>query len=240
MLNLLIANKNLQNLQDLSNYIAQYLPDIRIAFLAKNGQEVIDALHKYHFDIILIDQNLPIYDGLELLEKIPALERNRYKKSIIFLSPDAKLITKLKENDLVFDTILNTFSISSIISSLKKLISNKQNYIETSYVKTKIISELQNIGYNLAHYGTHYLAEAILLIITLKYDSTNLNKTVYPRLSEIYNKNLDNIKTCIIIATNAAYENMDKHILKNYLRVPDTIKPTAKIVINSIIKKLKQ
>lgn len=240
MLNLLIANKNLQNLQDLSNYIAQYMPDIRVSFWAKNGEEVINTLYQYHYDIILMEQKLPIYNGLEVLEKMPEFKKGHYKKSIIFLVPDQKMIVKLKSNNLIFDTILCTDSISSIISSLKKLVTNKKEYTENSYIKTKIINELQSIGFNLAHYGTHYLAEAILLITTFKYDAINLNKTIYPKLSTIYNKNINNIKTSIIIATNAAYENMDKYILKNYLRVPDTIKPTAKIIINSIVKKLNQ
>jgi len=238
MLNLLIANKNLQNLQDLLNYISQYIPDIRVSYLAKNGKEVIDALYQYNYDIILLDFNLPEYNGLEILEKIDEFQKNRYKNSIIFLSNDPELITNLKSNELIYNSFLNTSALSTIIAGLKKMVASKQKVAETSYIKDKIVTELQNIGYNLSHHGTHYLAETILLISYYKYDSENLNKNVYPKIAETFNKTLNNVKTNIIHATDAAYDNMDKHILKNYLKMPDTIKPTAKMVINAILKKL--
>ena len=239
MLNLLIANRNLQNLQDLLNYISLYIPDVRISYLAKNGREAIHALYDYHYDMVLIDYKLQFYDGLDILEKLPIAKQNEYKNSIIFLSNDITLAKNLKSHSMIFDSFLNTESFSVIISSLKKLVEVKQNNANTTYIKTKIINELQMIGYNLAHNGTHYIAESILLITTLNYDAENLSKNIYPKVSQIYHKSLNNIKTNIITATDAAYENMNKIILKKHLQIPDNIKPTAKMIINAIVHKLK-
>lgn len=239
MLNLLIANKNLQNLQDLLNYISLYIPDIRISYLAKDGREALHALNDRHYDIVLIDYKLPIYDGLDILEKLPLSKQNEYKNSIIFLTSDITLAKNIKSHNLIFDSFLNTESFSIIISSLKKLVEIKQNNANTAYIKTKIINELQTIGYNLSHNGTHYIAESVLLIATLNYDAENLSKNIYPKVSQIYNKSLNNIKTNIITATDAAYKNIDKIVLKKYLRIPDNIKPTAKMVINAVLQKIK-
>lgn len=239
MLNLLIANKNLQNLQDLLNYISLYIPDIRISYLAKTGREAIYALNDHHYDIVLIDYKLPIYDGLDILQKLTIAKQDQYKKSIIFLTNDITLSKNILSHNMIFDSFLNTESFSVIISSLKKLVKSKQDNENNAYIKTKIINELQTIGYNLSHNGTHYIAESVLLIAAFNYDAENLSKNIYPKVSKIYNKSLNNIKTNIITATDAAYKNIDAIILKKYLKIPNNIKPTAKMVINAVLQKIK-
>ncbi len=238
MLNLLIANKKLQNSQDLLNSISQYIPNIRVAYLAKNGDEILRAIKRYHFDIIVSDYEFPDYNWNTITEKMSEYLQNKYAKSIIFLIEESTLLEDLNKNDLVFDSFFYDEFLSKIVDSLKKLIDTKKDSENTANVRVKIINELQNIGYNLSHNGTHYIAESVLLIAAFKYDSENLSKTVYPKVSQIYNKDLNNIKTNIITATDAAYKNMNKEIIKKYLKIPDNIKPTAKMVINTISKKL--
>ena len=77
MLNVLIANKNLHNLQTLQNCISQYMPDIRVGYIATNGKEVLDAINLHHYDIVLLDTNLPSLDGVNLLQKLSKIKTNR-------------------------------------------------------------------------------------------------------------------------------------------------------------------
>lgn len=47
---------------------------------AKNGQQVLDMLDKDHYDIILMDINMPVMDGMQCAKKIRALEDEKKSK----------------------------------------------------------------------------------------------------------------------------------------------------------------
>ena len=85
----------------------------------KNGQQVLDLLEKEHFDIILMDINMPIMDGMECSRNIRALsDPKKAAIPIIAITGNARnySIDEFKEagiNDylpkpLNFDTLVET------------------------------------------------------------------------------------------------------------------------------------
>lgn len=239
MLNLLIANKNLQNLQNLQNYISQYIPDIRIGYLATNGKDALNALNMHHYDIILMDTNLPGLDGLDILQKLSSIKQVEYNNSFIISSHSETIVKNLNKHKLVYQAFLNTESFSTIIGILQKNLNARTQDSQTTCIRNKIINELQMIGFNLAHKGTHYLAESVVLMATTERNNENLSKNIYPKVSKIFKKDLNNIKCNITSATEAACKNITDEILYNYFKLSGHIKPTTKMIIYSILKKLK-
>lgn len=239
MINLLIANRNLQNLQNLQNYISQYIPDIRIGYLATNGKDTLDALNKHHYDLVLLDNNLPDLDGLDILQRLPAIKQVEYNNSFIIYSHNENVVRNLNKHDLVYYSFLSSESFSMIIHILKKYVNSTSEDTEVTCIRNKIINELQNIGFNLAHKGTHYLAESVVLMATTEKNNENLSKNIYPKVSKIFNKDLNNIKCNITSATEAACKNITSDILYSYFRLSGNIKPTTKMIMYSVLKKLK-
>ncbi len=85
----------------------------------KNGQQVLDALQKDYFDIILMDINMPIMDGMECSRNVRALsDPQKAQIPIIAITGNAQnySIDEFKDagiNDylpkpLNFDTLVET------------------------------------------------------------------------------------------------------------------------------------
>jgi len=125
------------------------------------------------------------------------------------------------------------------LALLQKIVNEHKNIPDTTCIRNKIINELQTIGFNIAHKGTHYLAESVVLMATTEKNNENLSKYIYPKVSEIFKKDLNNIKCNITSATEAACKNITDDILKNYFKLSARIKPTTKMIIYTVLRRLK-
>lgn len=239
MLNVLIANKNLENLQNLQNYISQYIQDIRIGYVATNGKDTLDALKQHHYDIILMDTNLPKIDGYDILQRLSSIKQVNMKNSFVVLTSNENMIKNLNNHELVYKVFKSNESLSMIVHTMKQIVDNSKEKDNIACIRNKIINELQTIGFNLSHKGTHYLAESVLLMATTEKSNENLSKYIYPKVSKIFNKDLNNIKCNITSATEAACKNITDDILLNYFKLSTHIKPTTKMIIYAILKRLK-
>lgn len=238
MLNLLIANRNLQNLLNLQNCISQYIPDMRVGYLATNGKEVIEELNNHRYDIVLMDTNLPDLDGFDVLNKLPSINQIEYKKTFIVSTNSTTMIKNLNQHDLVFKAFNSKEEFGLIIHTLKQFMKAHEGEPEVTCIRNKIINELQAIHFNVSHKGTHYLAESIMLMATTEKNNENLSKYIYPKVSAIFGKKLNNIKCNITSATEAACRNLTDDTIKNYFKLSERIKPTTKMIIYSILRKI--
>ena len=238
MLNILIATKNLQNSQNLLNYISQEIAEARIGYVTTDGKEAIELLNKFHFNLAIIDTDLPGADVFTLLKKLSSIKEKSYAKSLIFLSSNSSIAQNLKRHPLVHSTYDNENTYAELIVSIKNTIKEQKNNNQEMLLKLKITKELQKVGFNLSHKGTHYLSETIYLISTKQGYAENLTRTIYPKISKSYNKNLNNIKCNITSATDAACRNIDEYILDKYFKLSAPIKLTTKMIIYSVLQKL--
>lgn len=104
----------------------------------------------------------------------------------------------------------------------------------------KIIDELIFIGYNIKHIGTLMMAECIKIIISSPNIEiiNDLENNVYTRIAENYNTNAKAVKANLVNATNYMYDMNDANRIKEYFGFYEDTKPTPKVVINTIIRKI--
>ena len=60
----------------------------------KNGQQVLDKMEKDGFDVIVMDINMPVMDGMQCAEKIRQRSDNKANTPIIVISGNAKNYTQ--------------------------------------------------------------------------------------------------------------------------------------------------
>ena len=92
----------------------------------KNGQQVLDLLNKEHFDIILMDINMPVMDGIECTRKIRAMDDpHNVSIPIVAITGNARNLTLEEYNEIGIDELLQKpLNFDQLVTLVKKYTSN--------------------------------------------------------------------------------------------------------------------
>lgn len=237
MLNMLIADDNIHFVKSIINNILIKNDKIRLVKVATDGKETLDIIRKQKIDILLLDLNMPIYSGLEIIDIIYTLELSCFP-NIIVISGDSKMLPELiKSQKVDYFLAKNTFGFIERLNFLLSEIIINNNSKNTNQF---ILSELNSLGLKIKLNGTKYLFESISYI----YNSNNyglidnLEKNVYAILAKKHNTTASNIKSNILKSINSMYISTDIEKNKKYFWFDDDIKPTPKLLIEVILNKL--
>ena len=85
--------------------------------VAKDGVEGINCFKNNKIDLIITDINMPIKDGIEMLEEIKKLNPNI--PCIVTSAYDVEVVSKLKSFD-IYEYMLKPFDIKELIIFSKK------------------------------------------------------------------------------------------------------------------------
>lgn len=227
LVNMLIADKNLNNVKNIINNVISKNKNIKLSKII-NSEGEMDELENY--DVMLLNTDL---DLSKILKNIKNIEN--YCNSILVITPNFKNVEDIIGNKMIYDYIIDGTNASEISYKISKMIETK----DKENKRKEIIKELKYIGYNLEYVGTNYLADTILEIYSSKDQMRdNLQKEIYPIISQKYNKTVHNIKCNINRATDCMYYECDSERLKKYFGFYDDAKPTAKIVAFTVLNKI--
>lgn len=237
MVNVLIADDNIDYAINLMNYINEDNSIVRVCNIAKDGKKTIDILNnENNIDIILLDYQMPIYNGQEVLEKMQ--NKGKYIDSCIIISGEIESVIKMRQCDLVHSILFKTLSMEDIKNRIMQLVEYKEDIRKTEDINNKILNELLFLNYNISLKGTKYLIDTIKYVYDNRDSLDNLEKFVYPKVSQKYNEKLCNIKCRIGKATMLMYYNCEIEKLKKYFNLDFDIKPKIKTVIDTIVRKI--
>lgn len=241
MLNMLIADDNIYYAKTLMNYINEVHDNVRVCNITVDGKETLEALNNNDkIDIFLLDLKMPIFTGIEILDKLDADKKIKYKKSCIVVSGEINMINKIIDNDIIYNYIHKSCDMYQILENIKYLVKDKIEINENEYIKSKISQELCRLHFNETYLGTKYLKESIYYIIKhMDKNFENLKKEVYPQIAIKYGKTIHNVKCNINSAVNAMYFDCESNQILEYFNFSKDVKPTTKLIINTIINKIK-
>lgn len=250
MLNMLVVEDNIYFAKLLINKIIQSNNNIRLCMIATDGEEALNIIKKREkIDVILLDLKIPKFSGIQILEFLEKTKKEEYKRSVIVVSGDMKMIEKIRNNSLVFNYISKTQVLDEVVKQVNE-ISDEKEFVRKKIQKLKeekikivkkINTELANLGYNIKYIGTGYLSDAIYLIYSFKNrKNIKLERDIYPIIARNNNTTANTVKCDIIRATNQIRNNIKSQEIKKYFGwfIDEKIRPKA--VMNVILKKLKQ
>ena len=239
MINILIADDNIFFAKQLMNCI-NINREVKVLCIAMTGSEALERLNDADdIDIFVLDLKMPVYNGLEVLEKINKDKKEKYKHSCIVLSGEIEYIQRLRENDMVIRCLYKGMEFNEIISKIMEEVKNKIQEKKSENFKNAIINQITYIGYNRAHLGTKYLIDVIhFMLLNKDYECDNLKKYIYPYIAIKNNTSVHNVKNNIERATNAMYYNCEHMRLKKYFNLQDEYKPNIKTIIYTILDKI--
>ncbi|MDR6562731.1 MULTISPECIES: response regulator [Arcicella] len=89
----------------------------------KNGQQVLDALEKEDFDIILLDINMPVMDGMECAKAVRSLkDEAKAKIPIIAITGNARNYSMEDFKEAGFDDMLaKPLNFDALVAQVKAL-----------------------------------------------------------------------------------------------------------------------
>jgi len=73
----------------------------------KNGEQVVQILEKEDFDVVLLDINMPIMDGIECVKSIRAnSDSKKSKVPVVAITGNARNMTEEEYKEVGFDQVL--------------------------------------------------------------------------------------------------------------------------------------
>ena len=111
--------------------ILGYEHDFNIAGEAKNGEEVLTLIKVYKPDVLLMDINMPIKSGLEVLRE---LRHEAFPVRVILLTVESDKKTILEAIEIGADGyILKGSNTAELVDGIRR-VCNDENYIDKSLV----------------------------------------------------------------------------------------------------------
>ena len=121
MIRALIVEDETQSRQLLNTLLKKNCPDIEVIALAANVNEALDAINKYHPDLVFLDITMPDGTGFDLLEKTSPI-----KFDVIFTTATDKYAIKAIKYSAL-DYLLKPIDTDELKNSVNKLIQKKTN-----------------------------------------------------------------------------------------------------------------
>jgi len=120
--------------------------DILVVGEAKNGEECLELIEQEHPDVVLLDINMPVMNGLKMLEILR--ESNNKDQRVLILTIHNEIEYLMKANDIGVEGYVLKDSESAVLKKAIYKIHSGDNYIDFTMVpmlNEKIAQEREKV-----------------------------------------------------------------------------------------------
>jgi len=125
---LLIAEDEVNILRGIEKYISAHTQVFDKIYCARNGSEAIDMILRYHPDVMLMDVQMPVKTGLEVMRD--AIAAGVCPKTIILSGFDTFSYAQQALRLGAVDYLIKPCRSSEILQKLEKIVSGPQDHVE--------------------------------------------------------------------------------------------------------------
>ncbi len=190
MIEILIADDNAILAQQLSNNLTKE-KDFKILKISKNGKEAIEDYLSLNLDVLILDLDMPIMNGLEVINYLSNLPSVSDSKDIIVLSGYDYFRSEISNTQKVKYVLKRNTDNNNLLFELIREIKQDQKY-KPSFKKDveKFFNNLNMKSYNK---GTLYLKTAMEIVYYTNneyFNISNLTREIALRNNIPYNHNI--------------------------------------------------
>jgi two-component system, response regulator, stage 0 sporulation protein A len=211
-----VADDNREFVGIIQEYLSEQ-PDIEVAGVAYNGEEILEIIEAKEPDVIILDIIMPHLDGIGVLEHINVSPLKRPK--IIMLTAFGQESITQRVVELGADYyVLKPFNMEVLLSRIRQLAGTitEQRPLVAQAIKAhpidiEVTNIIREIGIPAHIKGYQYLRDAIIMIVNEVELLGAVTKVLYPLIAEKYSTTPSRVERAIRHAIEVAWGrgNMD-------------------------------
>lgn len=255
-INILIADDN----EDFCDILSEYLgrqQDIEVVGIAKDGLEAVEQIADKAPDVVVLDIIMPHLDGLGVLEKLNAMNMEKFPKIIILSAVGQDKITQRAISLGADYYVIKPFDFEVFIERIRQMVgSGKSNperrrsapvsqptlITNSRSLEAEITNIIHEIGVPAHIKGYLYLREAITMVVESVELLSAVTKELYPSIAKKYNTTPSRVERAIRHAIEVAWSRGKIDTINNlfgYTVHNDKGKPTNSEFIAMVADKLR-
>ncbi|WP_369813261.1 sporulation transcription factor Spo0A [Caloranaerobacter sp. TR13] len=233
--------------------------DVEVVGIAKDGLEALELIENKMPDVLILDIIMPHLDGLGVLEKLYALELDKFPKIIVLSAVGQDKITQRAIALGADYYVVKPFNFDVFIKRIRQLTGSlpaivekrKQVDLKPSFInpvnngkslEAKITNIIHEIGVPAHIKGYLYLRDAIGMVVENVELLSAVTKQLYPSIAKKYNTTPSRVERAIRHAIEVAWSRGKIDTINNlfgYTVHNEKGKPTNSEFIAMVADKLR-
>lgn len=205
-----IADDNREFAEIMQDFLQQQ-PDIELAGVAYNGEEILTVIQEKKPDVLVLDIIMPHLDGIGVLERLNCSGEKRPKIIVLTALGQESITQRVVElgadyyilKPFNMDVLLNRIrQLAGIITSQRPAVAQA---IKARPIDVEITGIIREIGIPAHIKGYQYLRDAIMMIVNEIELLGAVTKVLYPMIADKYSTTPSRVERAIRHAIEVAW-----------------------------------